>query len=485
MDKETVMKDSLSRCGGYDPCGDYTGHLPVPPVDLDPNEFGVYERASRGHFQLHWVKAGEYLRRTGYISMPGPAGDIYYRFNGRFFERIGKEGVGDAVDRLVYSNPLCKPASKSLKENIACLLSTRTQSEGFIAGHPPIMDLSKWYIMFNNGRYSPEDDTLYPFTPSVFEDHAMEVDLKRIDSHPVEGIYDRILPDAYSRDLFFLALGYTLYSESMYPPAIFMLHGPRCSGKSALLNVMKAILGTDLFVEGRITDISSRRFRMDDPLGKKAMICENVCSPIFDPWDHGLLCMMASGKTASVSRPYGSTEDIRNTAKIWCEVREIPQLPDAQDNILRMIYPICCSGPLDNDDYRRLFTPDALSYAAYRALYGFITAGTRCHSGILEGYSTLGDDLGTGSPGHILESFITEYTGETDMGHIQTRLDGVPITSVYRDYTDFCVRSQTAPCIGRRTFVKDVCVRYRVSTRKKSIRVGNNTTSRMVFSKMD
>lgn len=463
--------------------GHYKHQNPLEIPDVNPLDHFVFSRNPKGGVSLDGNRVVEYLRKCRFVSTQ--LGE--YWFNGRYYEQVNTEMITDMIGDLVDYEPYLPMPTMHQKNDILAQWRGRGK-----VGKMDIPDsfrddprYSGWLIPFNNGLYNVDLDEMVPFTPYLFFDHVLHVDFEPVDYHPIEEIYKGIIPDDATRDLFFLAMGYTLFSDEMNPPAIFVLLGFGGTGKSALLDVMKAILGADMVSNLDPYKISNQfsTYKLD---GKLANLCTEGGRKYGTNFNVDGDCMKAisQGEAWTVERKFKEPYDMYNKAKLWFAANDMPDFGDTSSGMIRRVHIFPCMEEQDYSAqiYNLLRSPEAMSYVTFKALKAYIAweiGGTKEFVDTPEMERYKADMRSTDS----LMDFITErYGNPRNRAEIANRLEGIRSSDLFREYREFVTDTNRRMGHTRPSFLMKLKVEFQLETYKVTDNV--NKTSYMVFRRM-
>lgn len=116
---------------------------------------------------------------------------------------------------------------------------------------------------------------LLPFTPYIYQTNYINANYDPYvqDEPRISEILLNILPTDDNILRFYLEMvGYILYSQTMNPPAIFLLYGPGNTGKTALHQMIANVVGRNNVSTLGLTQITSR-FGTAELNGKILNVC--------------------------------------------------------------------------------------------------------------------------------------------------------------------------------------------------------------------
>lgn len=456
---------------------------PLDIPTLNPHDHNVFNLSQKGTWSVDGKGMALFLRSNRFVSTPD---DRYYWFNGSYYQEVSDNDMLDAMTKAIITEPAVKMLSRTAKKDIISEWSSLSRVTDMDLPESFLTDprYDGWLIPFENGLYNVTRDELVPFTPYMFFTGLLHTDFKPLDYHPVEEIYRSIIPDDATRDMFFLALGYTLYAEDLTPPAAFVLLGPGETGKSALLRVMRCILGDDNVVDMNPYELSGE-YSTAELVGKKANLCTEGGKKPYSkiPVDGNRIKALVAGEPLTVNRKYKDRVTFRNTAKMWFAANSMPDLGDTSSGALRRVHIFPC---LEKQDpgamiYDMLCAPDALAYAAFRGLKAYLTF---LIDGKNEFYDTpfmmeFKNDMRDSDS--ILDFIYEKYSG-FDKEEISEELDGCIVTTLYNEYQDFVSDTGRVRAAPRKDFIEKIKLEFGMTKAKDNVwRADGLRSSAMVF----
>ncbi len=435
------------------------------------------------------IGMAEYLRDLGFRYADGRI----YRFDGRFLATATKQDLCDEMVLAARATGQRAMVNTSMKDNVVSYWMTIANPARMMGSVSPadMEDYDGWLIPFENGIYNVGKARLMPFTPDVLfkghihADYDPATALDPAVDERMTRLYLNIFGTEAVLDFFLLATGYTLYSEVLSPPAIFILLGGGETGKSAILNVLEALLGSD-----RTANMSPSKLSTQFGLARLRGMAANLCDESgmrskFSLVDSDLLKAISAGRPWDVEQKFKDIEKYRSEAKLWFAANSMPDLGDTTSGMMRRVYIFPCLIKQRASDriYDAMTTDEALSWLAYRALHAFVKfkwSGTERFDppAEMEGMKTE----------FCLQDSISEYLFtmcETlDNATLRDWLDGKVISDLYDEYRSFTMACGRSMPVMRNTFRSRLCTEYRLVTGKRSFREGMRTSSVMVFEKM-
>lgn len=409
-------------------------------------------------------------------------------FNGYVYTKIDNDTVARLIYQAVeeYPNPPM-PSKTAVADIIAMLRVTNT----FMDINPPIgWDETGLYdedvIPFSNGLYNLEHDELLPFTPNIFINYMlMGVYNPAITEHPVENYYKKILPDKGTREFFYEMVGYSLFSRTMSPPAIFIIYGPGNTGKSALHMAVSALAGFDNISTLDLGQLSGT-FTTAELYGKLINICGETGSGQSretSKVDGELLKKLSDGQAISVQHKYGQPFQMLNRAKLWFITNTLPDLGDTSSGLYRRIYIIPCRVEQDWDEqlYDKMTSYEATCWLANKALEGyrrFLANGSKFHVS-----AEMLTELRAYKKQEGMMDFFEEFYGTSDKLSVSRHLNGAMIGDLYDSYKLYCANGGGKP-LSIRKFSEKIRNEFSLKTEKvRTVQPNGQPTYRMKFVK--
>lgn len=406
---------------------------------VSPLDFNII--STGGKLSIERNEVVRYLKAKKVVYI----GTIPYIFDGCTYKQKDATDVArliyDAVDAYGYPNLF---VTKTMISDI--LSKLQAVSTPFDIPIPEGWDEEGLYepseiIPFDNGLYNFAHDEFLRFSSNVFIDYQLSGTYNpKITEHPVEKYYKKILPDAETRRFFFEVVGYSLFSNEMFPPAIFVIYGPGHTGKSALQKAVMALAGWDNVSSLDLYQLSGE-FTTIRLVGKLINICGETGSKQsrFDAnIDGELLKRLSDGQPITVQHKFGKPFEICNTAKLWFVTNTIPDFGDTSSGIYRRVFIIPCRHEQDDSDrlYDKLTEPTAVSWLANKALQGyrdFLNNGRQFHVSsecMIEARAYKKQDA--------LMDFLDEKFGTTSRYTLPSKINGWMVADLYNDYREYC-----------------------------------------------
>lgn len=415
-------------------------------------------------------------------------GDIPLMFNGYVYSQIDKDTIARFIYKAIeeYESPpfLSKTA---VADVIAMLKATST----FLDIRPPDTWNEEGYfdenvIPFANGLYNMEFDKLLPFTPFLYMNYQlMGMYNPRIQEHPVEKIYKKIIPDDGTRRFFFEMVGYSLFSRDMTPPAIFIIYGPGNTGKSALHNAVATIAGFDNVSSLDLSQLNGG-FTTPELYGKLINICGETGSGQSRDVSHvdgELLKRLSDGQAITVRKIFGQPFKMINRAKLWFVTNSLPDFGDTSSGLYRRLYIIPCRVEQDYEEmiYDKMVEFDAQSWLINKALEGyrdFIDNGRKFHVS-----AEMLTELRAYKKQDGMMDFFEYLYGTIDKTLLIEKLNGVMAGELYEEFKIYSAKCG-AKGMGSKKFNEKIRNEYGLQT--VNIRVlqdNGNPTYRAKFVK--
>ena len=368
-------------------------------------------------------------------------GSMPMMFNGYVYTRIDNDTVARMIYSAVEEYPSPPFLSKSSVADVIAMLRVTSTMMDIDPPHESLWNPDGLYdidmVPFSNGLYNVKKDAFMPFTPFLYINFMLRGYYDpSITEHPVEKIYEKILPDKGTREFFFEMVGYSLFSRSMSPPAIFIIYGPGNTGKSALQNAVTELAGFDNISTLDLNQLSGV-FTTAQLYGKLINICGETgsgASRNVSKVDGELLKRLSDGQAISVQHKYGQPFQMLNRAKLWFITNTLPDLGDTSSGLYRRVYIIPCRVEQDWDAqiYDDLKDPEAVCWLANRALQGyrdFLNNGCKFHVS-----TEMLTELKAYRRQDGMMDFLMSKFGTSDKKMIAEKLDGMFMRDLYEEF---------------------------------------------------
>lgn len=438
-------------------------------VDVEsPEGFGIIAYAQNGSPKLDRTRLVDYLRTMRIVS----DGNRIYMFDGRAYMPISEDYLAGLIEDIVGRCPGAPFITRSTRADIIASVRVRNtfdrmdipeafwEDERYQSDYP--------LIPFQNGLYNIDRDELEPFTPFIPITHVLGAYYQpAVTTHPVEDIYKGILPDDATREAFYELVGYSVYSESMAPPAIITIYGPGNTGKTALQEAMSVLAGRENVSNLDIGQIGEG-FLTAELCGKLVNISGETGSGTkggITKSDGELLKRLSDGQSVKVQRKYSQPFDLENHAKLWFVTNTLPDFGDTSSGLHRRLRIIPCRQAQRWEDqiYSRMQEESAISWLANRCLVAylrFLRRGSRFLDP--EQMKVEQDAFRTQEP---LLDFLEDYCGSLDPKTIVQFLDEVDVRDAYASYQSFVLQTGGKPWSMRR-FSERIRNEFRLTTYK-------------------
>lgn len=355
-------------------------HYPIETPRPDPTVYNIFRAGAKGgltflprniirYLEAKWVV---YDVRTPRI------------FNGRSYEVIPDTKldamITDAVDSYMTDTLVTNAQFNSIIRNAEAILDFER-----IPPFETAEDIDNYSVIeeqkvvgglfaFQNGILNTTNGMLLPFTH-----HLMVRSLYQCRFDPsikecrAEKCIEQILPDEGTRNFFYEMVGYILYGP-LNPPAIFVIYGPAETGKSALANMISALMGEDMISRVTLNQLGDR-FMPAMLEGKRLNISGETGEGRnrYNMPDGEIIKQLSGGEEITVQRKHGHPYQIKNTAKLLFLTNTVPNFGDTSSGMYRRLYTIPCRVKQDPTmKIHDLMTDaDSLSWLANRSLEAY------------------------------------------------------------------------------------------------------------------
>lgn len=152
--------------------------------------------------------------------------------------------------------------------------------------------------------------------------------------------------DAQLIDLLQEAFGYSLTSDTSHEKMVW-LHGQAATGKSTILRVLKALLGSAALEIG-MNELRHNSYQLAEIGGKRVLTCSEAASGAYLADAH--IKKIVSGEEIVARQIYSSPQYIQPIAKLWWAMNEVPQNLDRSDAIYRRLILIPFHRPIPKEE---------------------------------------------------------------------------------------------------------------------------------------
>ena len=463
-----------------------TERVPFTEPEPDPQTFNVLEvnentDGTISKIRINKTNIVRYLRALRFVYR----GDTPYFFNGMVYEKINPEEIKRIIYALAEVIPYFPDLSRNTVNDIMSQFAATTKADDLEDTAPDDWDREKYsgeLIPFSNVLYSPERDEIVPFTPYKFIDHQLNAffDPMKI-HHPVEEIYRKIIPDTDTRRFFFEAVGYSLFSKDLSPPAIFLIYGPGETGKSALHQAIAAAAGQQNVSTLDLAQISGD-FTTAELEGKLINVCGETGSGQnrnISKTDGELIKRLSDGQEITVQRKYGHPYQLKNTAKLWFVSNTSPDFGDNSSGLYRRLYVIPCRNKQRWEDqiYSKMTEETAVSWLINKALRGYHDF---CHRGRKFDVSAI---MESESKSYKIQNglidYLNEMYGTIEAKEIAEKVDGAIVSEFYDYYKEYILKCGGKP-LSKNKMLEKLRNEFGIETERKSIWDSANAKSKSI-----
>ncbi len=235
-------------------------------------------------------------------------------------------------DEQEYKDSLAKFARQSENDSRVRALLERARVELPIACRLDDFDSDGWLLNVQNGTLDLRTGKLLPHSrehritklaPVWYDPAATHPDIEHF-------LNSATLGDVEFRSYIERAIGYTLATENR-SDAVFILAGPSRTGKTTLIETIRAMLG-DYGATVAFTALLERerggapRPELVDTRGARIAIASEA--PEEGRFDAAALKSFVGGDTINVRRLYENPVQFRATATLWLACNQIPKIKD-------------------------------------------------------------------------------------------------------------------------------------------------------------
>jgi P4 family phage/plasmid primase-like protien len=299
------------------------------PLRLVGNWLRDKYTSARGQRTLHSVYDNWYEWDSRYVSLATKSLEdrLYHDFDKKLVAT--HRGRRTDLDNLVCDDRVIKKLMHALERECFVPVGPDTH-EPFLIKTGTSMDLTR-AIIFRNGVYKPDTDSLAPLMPDTFVTSTLPYDFDRKAKCPIfRDASDQIFNnDDQSLDLLQEWYGYNLIASNHMQSMMFFFGVPG-SGKSTLAGVLHNLLGSDRCC-GASTDNFKTLFGKESLLNKYAAIMAESRDTKRDDIDKLLQTWKAitGGDILSVARKYRQAVDARLFCRLTYVANDVIPFDDA------------------------------------------------------------------------------------------------------------------------------------------------------------
>lgn len=459
---------------------DESAHCARAPI-LSTDDFQFFKETERGQV----LDRNEVIRycisqRVVY------EGEQAYMFDGRIYQKTTDLDVQRLINAAVESQSGTSFLTRTALNDLVHQVKLHATADDIPCPDSFLEDrrYDGTLIPFQNGLYNVDKDILLPFTPCIFISHILGAEYRpSVVSCPVaEKAYEKILRDPDTRDFFFEMAGYMLFTERLSVPAIFVVYGPGNTGKSALQTALSAAIGMDNISSLDLGQISDK-FSTAEMNHKLLNICGETGSGMKlgqNIADGQLLKKLSEGQKISVQKKNAQPFDMIPTAKLLFVTNSIPNFNDTSSGMIRRLYIIPCRTRQAWSDqlYDKLTSDDALAWLVNRALRGYLDFMQRGY--VFKISAQMKKELLAFRSQDPMDDFLLAAYGSIEPSDVRAQLREQDVGDIYCEYVDYVKMSGGKP-LSRRKFVEHIRNEYGLTTKKKSFRAEDGSTSARLF----
>ena len=452
----------------------------------NPLDFAMVVTSQRGAVSVDRYAVARYLNACRVVF----SNTVPYRYDGRTYTAINDDDISRLIYNAIATYPTAPFVTRTMVNDIIAFV--RVTNMTIDIPRPEGWDEEGKYddptlIPFDNGLYSIERDELLPFSPFVFVNHRLATAyIPSIQNHPVEKIYESILPDKDTRAFFFEMVGYMMYSPTLSPPAIFVTYGPGQTGKSALQSTVTKACGNNNVSKLDLTQIAEK-FTNVELQDKLINVCGETGSQRdnqYNKIDGDLMKRLAEGDEITVQQKHGKAFKMRNTAKLWFLSNSLPDFGDLSSGMLRRVYVIPCRKvqSWEAQIYSKLQEPEALVWLMNRAMRGYIDFLNRGKKFKIS-EEMRKESRAYRSQNGIMDFFDMKY-GSSESEFVRMNLNEVMVSEIYDEYRNYTV-SAGGKAFSKRKFNELIRNEYRMETVKvRTVQPDGKPTNLLQFKKI-
>lgn len=240
----------------------------------------------------------------------------------------------------------CKPAIKPTR---SIANSIKDYLEAMCAVHSSQIDKGHQYINLINGLYNLNTHQLGEHQPGLFLTSQLPFAYdKQATCETWLNYLHQVLvtpdgtPDNQLIKLVQEAFGYSLTASTRFEK-MFWLHGEAATGKTTMLRILTALLGTGS-LEFDFGRLKRESHQLANIAGKRVLTCSEA--PAGSQIEDHLIKKIASGEKIVARRLYQESEEHQSIAKIWWAMNGLPANGDRSNAIYRRLVLIPFNRPI-------------------------------------------------------------------------------------------------------------------------------------------
>lgn len=288
---------------------------------------------------------------------------VFYAFGGRRWAEVHEQAIGKLALDLILAEPGAFGAGHAnnvIRGALGALRYMRNVEVhpfGLDAAGAPVLCLQNCELHFKEGEWEQR-----PHAAATMQTHEFPFAFDATATCPeFDGALEKIFahakdPTGMIRHVLEI-IGY-IVQPTRPLPLVVALYGSGANGKSSLLSVIKAILGSDLVFANSVELLGRDRFVSAELAGRRAYIDDDV--KMSARLDDGLLKTIAQDQVLTARRAYGRRAfSFRVTATPILAMNSVPHIADVSHGFLRRLQVI----PFD-----RRFEPDEQDHQLFERI---------------------------------------------------------------------------------------------------------------------
>lgn len=336
---------------------------------------------------------------------------IIRRWDGRYGFFYGKwhvyvKGIWQAIERIDKElwSEMKRYKGSGFRPNKGKRISVQDYVESNLYISDKNVNRGEGIINLQNGMYNLDTHFLMSHEKERYMTSQLpyEFDEEATCPHWLRFLSEVLVDEAGETDTQLIALlqeafGYSLTTHTLHEK-MFWLHGQAATGKSTILRVLKALLGSAAQEIG-LHELQHNTYQLAEIGDKRVITCSEAASGSY--LADAYLKQMVSGEEIVARQIYRQPERIKPIAKVWWAMNEIPQNLDRSNAIYRrlLLIPFRRTIPKEQRDIH-------LSQKLHEELSGILNWA-------IEGLKRLNDN-GTFTDAAQVEQSVQDYQKDND-----------------------------------------------------------------------
>jgi P4 family phage/plasmid primase-like protien len=272
----------------------------------------------------------------------------FWRFDGKRWAPISRAVIEGVILDTIQALSLPRSGTASILKQTVSLLAAKTAVPDdrlrFLAPPEPVLNLVNGELWIA----SDGNVELRPHRAVSYLRHLLDVSY---DPDALCPQYNRVIKEIFSGDKVMVRHWHEIAGYLIQPsrkiPLVLILEGGGGNGKSALMQTIVRLMGSDLVSATKVETLENNRFAIGGLLGKLMLLDDDVKSGAKLP--DGLLKVLSEAKLLTGERKYGQPFNFVGLAVPVLLCNGVPSLADLSHGMLRRLMVVRFKEQFEND----------------------------------------------------------------------------------------------------------------------------------------